>query len=136
MKTCTKCGEVKPKTEFNKDSHTLDSLRRYCRECQKIANKERRNKNPNEWKEYHYKSSYNISLDQYNEMFNLQQGCCDICGTHQSKLKRNLAVDHCHSTGKVRKLLCSNCNSGIGKLQENIEILKKAISYLEEHNFD
>ena len=134
MKKCTKCGKTKPKTEFNKDSHTPDGVRRYCRECQKEENKKRRYKNPDEWKNYHYFAKYGISLDEYNEMFTLQNGCCYICGIHSSKLNRNLAVDHCHTTGKVRKLLCTNCNSGIGKLQENIELLQKAISYLKEHS--
>lgn len=60
------------------------------------------------------KSRYNITLKQYNQMFENQKGCCAICGIHQSKLDKSLGVDHNHITGKIRKLLCCKCNSAVG----------------------
>lgn len=73
---------------------------------------------------------YGISIEVYNEMFTTQSGRCAICKIHQSELNKNLAVDHCHTTGKVRGLLCAKCNTGIGLLQEDIAILAESIKYL------
>ena len=89
---------------------------------------------PSAGKEYkrndHLKRRYGITLDQWNEMFSEQGGCCAICNKHQSELKKNLAVDHNHTTGEIRKLLCSNCNTAIGLLNEDTELLLNAIEYL------
>jgi hypothetical protein len=74
---------------------------------------------------------YGITLEQYNRQFERQNGLCAICEVYQSEFKRDFAVDHCHHTGKVRGLLCASCNSGIGKLQDNTDLLKSAILYLE-----
>lgn len=76
------------------------------------------------------KKTYNINIETYNEIFTKQSGCCAICKIHQSDLNKNLAVDHSHTTGKVRGLLCHKCNTGIGLLQDNIAILAEAIKYL------
>lgn len=65
-------------------------------------------------------------------MFAEQNGCCAICGDHQSNQARSMAVDHCHETGRVRGLLCMKCNTGIGKLGDSPELLRKAIAYLEK----
>lgn len=79
---------------------------------------------------YKYLINYGISLDDYNELFNLQDGKCKICEMHQSKLKRNLHVDHNHETGEVRGLLCQPCNHAIGLLKENPKIIKAALEYV------
>jgi nitrate/TMAO reductase-like tetraheme cytochrome c subunit len=76
---------------------------------------------------------YNITEKEYLDMLKKQKNCCKICGIHKKNLKRSLAVDHCHSTDKVRGLLCINCNRGMGYLQDDIEMLKSAIKYLEEY---
>ena len=59
---------------------------------------------------------------------------CMICGITEEELGRSLDVDHCHSSGKVRGLLCRNCNSGIGMLKDDVEIIKSAMKYLEKYN--
>jgi len=66
-------------------------------------------------------------------MFDDQEGKCFICKTHQSNLKKKLAVDHDHKTGKIRKLLCCKCNRTLGYLYEDIDTLKNMIKYLEIH---
>lgn len=73
-----------------------------------------------------------VTTEDYNKMFDEQNGKCAICGKHQIELKRPLHIDHCHKTKKVRGLLCSNCNTGIGLLQEDIENLRCAILYLNK----
>lgn len=74
---------------------------------------------------------YGITAQFYNELFINQEGCCAICGIHQSELLYTLCIDHDHITRMVRGLLCLKCNSGIGKFQDNTELLGKAIEYLK-----
>lgn len=73
---------------------------------------------------------YGITLDQYNQMFEEQEGKCAICGKHQSELKFALAVDHNHDTGEVRGLLCRKCNTGIGLFDDNKSLIHNALTYL------
>lgn len=82
-------------------------------------------------REYRLINLYGIDSETYNEMFAEQEGRCSICGTHQTELKTILCVDHSHSTGKVRGLLCAKCNSLLGYAEDNPEILKSAIEYLK-----
>jgi len=86
-------------------------------------------------RELKLKRKFNLSLDEYDKMFQEQDGCCAICGIHQSELKKALCVDHNHKTEKIRGLLCSNCNLAIGILKHNTGILHNAILYLEKTNF-
>lgn len=79
---------------------------------------------------HRYKNLYGITLEDYNNMFASQNGCCKICGTHQSELSKALSVDHCHNTLKVRGLLCGLCNTSLGGFKDNIDLLTKAIEYL------
>jgi hypothetical protein len=76
--------------------------------------------------------NYGITLEDYNKMFGEQNGCCAICGKHQQDLKASLHVDHNHTTGAVRGLLCHHCNVGLGHFEDNITLLSNAIAYLEE----
>ncbi len=82
------------------------------------------------------KLRYGITPKQYFELLASQGGCCAICGQPESakhnktqKIQK-LAVDHCHVTGKVRGLLCQDCNRGIAKFHEDISRLEGAIKYL------
>jgi hypothetical protein len=62
-----------------------------------------------------------------------QHSVCRICGTDNPGGRGKVfSVDHDHQTGKVRGLLCHHCNVGLGNFKDSIDILKKAISYLEE----
>lgn len=75
---------------------------------------------------------YGITVDDYNKMLISQNYRCAICGEKQLNNKK-LAVDHCHKTGKVRGLLCRNCNIGIGMLNDNPESLLKAYKYIKHY---
>ena len=81
--------------------------------------------------------TYGIPLRSYQETFETQGGSCKLCGTSGFKMRdwhrKTLVVDHCHSTGKVRGLLCHNCNRALGLLQDNTDVLARAIVYLEAH---
>ena len=89
-------------------------------------------------KESYYKRNYNITGDELKAMKIDQGHKCYICGGEGFILGSNnhterLVVDHCHSTGKVGKLLCQNCNRGLGLFKDDTRIMKEAIRYLEEY---
>jgi hypothetical protein len=88
-------------------------------------NKIRREKHPDVFTDIRLRSWYGISKDQYDSMYQSQNGACKICTK-----KTKLVVDHDHKTGSVRGLLCSKCNQGIGLLKENVTALQNAIEYL------
>ena len=75
------------------------------------------------------KSIYGLTRESYLLMVHEQDSCCKICGTHKTN-HFNLHIDHCHTTGKVRALLCSKCNQAIGLLNHDVELIKKTIDYL------
>jgi hypothetical protein len=80
---------------------------------------------------WHLKRRYGITVEDYNRMLTAQAGLCLIClrrprGRHRTKL----CVDHCHATGQVRGLLCSSCNSAIGRLLDDPAYLRRAVQYL------
>lgn len=78
-------------------------------------------------------TKYNLSLAEYDEMLSAQDGSCAIC-RKVPKPDKCLAVDHDHVTGKVRGLLCGNCNRGIGYFRDSVYTTIRAAAYLEEHN--
>ena len=108
------------------------------KEKAKELRKKWRDKNKNYWKEWDLMRKYSISEGQYQEMLTAQDNKCIICNNkenvkHKSGVIKRLAVDHCHSTGKVRGLLCYRCNTSIGKFEDSIELLESAINYLKKH---
>ena len=127
----------------NCDSTLRDVLSGRCIACRKQA--VTRHLTAEKRKEYKlkYKGRYKqktrtqklLSID--HETFALlltkQDGRCAICGVRP---KRKLHIDHCHSTGRFRGLLCSSCNTGIGLLRDSPAILRSAINYLENNEFD
>ena len=76
---------------------------------------------------------YGISPQEYDAMFSAQNSGCAICGCVAPKSKQGWHVDHDHASGKVRAILCHNCNCGIGHAKESPEILRKMIEYLSVH---
>lgn len=80
------------------------------------------------------KYRYGITLKDYDKMFDDQGGCCDICG--EIPFRHSLQVDHCHETGKVRALLCRNCNTALGHFKDNPIRMLKAAKYVMNHHSD
>jgi hypothetical protein len=83
-------------------------------------------------RELQLKRNFNLTSEQYNQMFEQQQGCCAICNRHQSEFKRRLIVEHNHDSNKIRGLVCHNCNSILGHAHDDINILLNAIEYLRK----
>jgi len=94
--------------------------------------KELRKMHPEKFRNLFLKSEYGITLDDYNIMYNMQHERCAICGIHQSNAPKRFIVDHDHGTGKVRGLLCYRCNTALGCVHDRVDILRKAIIFLEE----
>jgi len=84
------------------------------------------------YREKHLMSKYGITLDDYSNMLEKQNSVCSICKL-TNKSDRRLSVDHCHTTGNVRGLLCDTCNTALGKFRDNIDLLKEAIKYLKKY---
>lgn len=86
--------------------------------------------NPQERRKRSFKYLYNITLENYDKMFENQNGVCAICGKI-NECGRRLAVDHCHKTGKIRGLLCIRCNIWLGKFENYCDLFKKFEKYLK-----
>lgn len=83
-------------------------------------------------RKYSLKRKYNITPEYYDKLLIKQNNKCAVCGVNQEDYYKILAVDHNHKTGKVRGLLCENCNRGIGLFKDDINTLFKVIKYLEK----
>lgn len=134
-KICRICLESKPLSSFGKDSAGKEHKRPYCKVCDSLRAKKWKDSNKEKVAEYnaHYKReyTYGLSKEDYLVLLETQDNKCAICNTDQKELTRKLVVDHCHTTNKVRGLLCSHCNVGIGMLKENENNLMAAIQYLK-----
>jgi hypothetical protein len=155
-KYCPRCKNSKPLSFWGRNKARSDGLNSYCRECCNELHSLRRKSrppgehykryretsrkatrryliaNPNYGREQKLKANYGITLDQYNQILAKQNNLCSIC-EKPNKHKRRLNVDHDHITGVVRGLLCHHCNTSLGGFGDSIEVLARAIKYLEEH---
>lgn len=133
-------GRIFPKELSCKYCNTLfttnkPAVKNCSSECTKKYMYERRNlkrkNNKTEYKryytEYNLKHSYNISIEDYIALAEKSAGLCGIC---KKRPKHKLFVDHCHTTGRIRGLLCRKCNIGLGMFEDNINILDSAKAYL------
>ena len=91
---------------------------------------QRSRENPSIEKAKSLRRHYGITLDEWQLMWEDQDGKCAICGKHFLK-PSNANVDHNHETGKIRGLLCGRCNRGLGHFYDNTELLMKVIKYLD-----
>lgn len=160
VRKCTGCRHKKPLSEFrNKYSRNLKK----CFDCRNKARAFRKTLTPHKpgetltenklrqsranyllgIREAHLRTNYGLTLEDVQTMLDDCGHKCGICGSYiqltQMTLKRksrstSACIDHCHSTGKVRGLLCGLCNSGLGFFRDNIMALRSAINYLEHHN--
>jgi len=121
IKKCSMCGESKSDKEYGPSLRTKDKLMSLCIRCQK--NKE-------------FLKKYGITFDDYEVLYNRQNGKCAICEKagdvhYKTKKIKYLCVDHEHSTDRIRGLLCHRCNAAIGRFGDSINLLNRAIKYLE-----
>jgi hypothetical protein len=130
VKFCRGCEIIKSVEEFYINrTKTGQGLQTYCKECSR--NRDRKVEYIKTRKSGNYLrrrlKKYNLTEKGYNDLLIKQNFVCAIC---KSKEARALAIDHCHETGKVRGLLCTNCNNGLGRFKDNPEYLRRAIKYV------
>jgi hypothetical protein len=129
-KRCTTCGgQFETKSYVGRDFS-------YCPKCRSAKRKANWKSNKVHIAKLNRKSflktQYGISSDEYEFLLKKQFGECAICRSLSGHRKGStrLAVDHCHSTGKVRGLLCQPCNTALGIFKDDVRLLKRAIKYL------
>lgn len=138
MNICTKCGESKAPEDFTARVDRPKGHHSWCKRCMSLDRKKAyRDKNPEVVKDGKLKATFGISLEDYNSMLSVQEGACAICKKEENVVSVNgntkaLAVDHCHTTGIVRGLLCQRCNQALGLFEDDVERLRSAIIYIKE----
>lgn len=141
LRKCTSCGiEKELVTCFYKQAekrrHRANGYLTQCKSCVLEKNKKVQAKPKNKQKIWENKLQYRygITKNDYDYLFEKQNGCCAICGTNnpssKSKKHKYFSIDHCHLTGKIRGLLCATCNSAIGLLGDCPKTIAKASLYL------
>jgi hypothetical protein len=139
---CTKCKKDKIEESFRERKSLKRGRQSWCKECESEASmvryipKPRKTRTIKPYDAHNalvrmLKSRYNMSYDDYKKLYDSQDGKCAICKTPKPfRTQKGLYIDHNHETKRVRGLLCTNCNSAIGKFKESEELLKNAIVYL------
>lgn len=125
-RVCTTCGEFKSSEHFylEKDKRAFGgiTMRSKCKPCTELRKYKA-----------DIKRRYGISYEEYVKILEAQGGGCAICGSdvnQNSRTSGKLFVDHCHTSGRVRGLLCSKCNHALGLFNDNPSLLEKALTYL------
>lgn len=151
--TCCKCGESRPTADYRKIAPVTGKAKNRkhrCKACERQYNADYRKAHPEKAREYERKAyenykdrwprywlqrAYGLTEDDYAKLLDAQDGKCAICGGDKPKNKslKRMAVDHDHTTGMVRGLLCGPCNSGLGSFGDDIDRLEAAIRYLRRY---
>jgi len=148
MIQCTKCKDFKLVSGFAKDTTKRNGLKSWCKDCVNskrkehyYANQEHNIARSKEYKQNNVdkvkasnrntklKRAYGITQEQFLEMSIKQEHKCACCGR-----ETKLVVDHCHTTGAVRELLCNNCNTALGLLNEDNTIIQSLSNYIRKYN--
>lgn len=135
---CPECDDWLPRDRFYKDARAASGLTRRCRQhhmARAYESRKRHRPVSSRWesqRESFLRRKYGIGLADYHRMFEEQRGLCAICHSPDSRNgNRSMVVDHDHSTGQVRGLLCGTCNTALGKFRDDPTILRSAIRYLD-----
>lgn len=130
MRQCITCKIFKEETtdfykQGKRNGKERNSYHTECKECTRLRTKANSSPIKKRYHMMHFK--FGISKDQYDELVK-KFPICAICG---NEFKRNEPhLDHCHTTMKIRGLLCGGCNVGLGMFKDNPEIIQEAIKYL------
>ncbi len=142
MKRCSKCKEIKPRSEFNKKSEAKDGKSSQCRLCSIARGKAYRasetgQRNIREYRRTHKRTGPHKShrpkemREWYEIAIKEQNSKCAGCGITEEQFGMKLSIDHDHQTSMIRGLLCTNCNLVLGNAKDNIAILVNLIEYLK-----
>ena len=161
MKVCTRCKVEKPLTDFYPVANGMKGVRPRCMQCTRELEREKYGADA-EWRfkkleaqadklrndpefyknhrhrcrKVHLRSAYGMTLDDFDELLESQGGGCAICGKApvDGEPRTRMVVDHCHTSGKVRGILCDLCNTAIGKFHDDPLLLEKAADYVRKHD--
>lgn len=151
FRVCNKCDKPGTVDDFYAHGAYIDRQCKTCygkkaaawdktnanrkREIRRESAKKRYQERPDLHKNRRLKTTYGITLDDYNRMLSAQSGVCAICKNPETATWRGkpkpLAVDHDHTTKKIRGLLCANCNQGLGLGRDGVELFQEMIDYLD-----
>lgn len=135
VKTCSECKIEKQRSEFHKNLRTKDGLSGKCKTCQSDAHKRYYRSNADNisirMKFQRIKKKYGLTKEEYYKLLNDQMNMCAICEIFLNN-EVKVDVDHDHKTGKVRGILCTNCNSMLAHAKDDINTLMSGIKYLKE----
>jgi hypothetical protein len=154
VQTCSACKESKPLSEFHSDRSRDNGHRRKCKPCyngharrQNRVHPDRQRENTRRYQERHpgrqaevyrrwWLKRYGITVHDYARLLEEQHGVCAACGQpERTPNPRNgyrlLAVDHDHETGRVRGLLCVNCNKALGHLRDDPSRIQGLLRYAQ-----
>ncbi len=127
-KVCGRCGTNKGLAQFHNEPLNRDGRQGKCKSCVSASRQEKRQADPEAWKDADQKRKHGIPLGAYARMLANQDGGCAICGREPGD--KRLHIDHDHETGVIRSLLCESCNRGLGFFFDDPEKLSEAIRYL------
>ena len=132
MKNCAGCGIAKDESEFYSNVSRPDKKDCYCKKCRKQIAVEHRKKNINKDRIAKRLNHYDIDKHQFYALLENQGFRCAICNVQLNPTERSTQIDHDHQTGKIRGILCANCNLALGRLENKIKDgwHKKAAHYL------
>jgi Recombination endonuclease VII len=125
QKWCPDCQAFRPIDSFCKNKASRDGLAAYCKPCHNKRGRENKIKNWGSTREYHLRGRYGIGQVEVDAMLEAQGGLCAVCRKADPE-----HVDHDHQTGKVRGMLCFNCNQALGNVRDSVPVLRALITYL------
>ena len=135
MKICTKCKQEKPLSEYShkRAKNRKPGLQPRCKACAAEDTRIWNEKNRDTARDRYLQRQYGITESEYNARLVSQNNCCLLCKVefnHDVWGGNSPVVDHCHTHGHVRGILCNECNRGLGYFHDNIGALMNAIKYL------
>ncbi|WP_375490152.1 endonuclease VII domain-containing protein [uncultured Jatrophihabitans sp.] len=122
---CPDCGEVKPLSEFPRNKRMPNGYMTYCKPCHNTRTRASLEKNGGS-RNYHLRRRYGITAEHADQMLAEQDGLCAICREAPAA-----HVDHDHASGRVRGLLCFNCNGALGQFRDRADLMLRAADYLQ-----
>jgi hypothetical protein len=126
-KWCPACEAFKSLDEFGRNKSSRDGLTAYCKPCHNRIGREAKQRLYGSTREYHLRRRYGITSADVDAMIEAQGGTCAVCPGKPEH------VDHDHETGKVRGVLCFNCNQALGNVRDDPDVLHGLIAYLAKH---
>lgn len=126
MKVCRVCQRDLPLSQFTKMPSGRLGVKPFCKVCRRTTDKPEWRRTTWKWHPRDRFRKYGLTADSYAALELRQGSACAICG----KVPKELVIDHCHETKRVRGLLCRPCNSAIGVLGDSSESLMRAVDYL------